>query len=154
SWCRLVRVLDKPGALATGRTSVAGAPGWWLRDNRRNDTQSLNTCQAQPGAGRVLGGVAGPAVPISRDKAFVIFVGIDAKTSLFDNANANRVPQRQYAELFQFLQLLQRFGRQRRQAQQELSAVSVQTEVLKEACWAQGEVGLAVAHEGDGTAAE
>ena len=50
------------------------------------------------------GGVASLSVPISRpDEAFVIFVGIDAKSALFDNADLKGMSKSEDAELFELI---------------------------------------------------
>src|SRR5262245_16439736 len=91
---------------------------------------------------------------VSRDKSLIIVVGIDAKAALLDDADLDEVSLGQCAQLLKFLQLLQRFWRQRGQAQQKGPAISVESDMQKETRRTQREVGVAIADVGDGAAAE
>ena len=96
----------------------------------------------------------GRALPVRLDEPLVILPGIDADGRLADDADLDAPPQGEGAELFQFFQLFQWFGRQSCQSIQEMPAICVQSEVLQEARRRAGEVGLAIADIRNGTAAE
>src|SRR5690348_11903336 len=108
----------------------------------------------EPGNSGASGGKVYGALAVRLDEPFVVLMGIDADGRLADDADLDAAAQRQDAELFQFFQLFQRLRRQRGQGEQEGPAVGVQAEVLQEARRLGGEVGLAVADERDGAAAE
>src|SRR5436853_323541 len=77
-----------------------------------------------------------------------------AKRGIRNDADLNGLSQSQDAQLFELLQLLQRMRRALGQVEQEVTAIGVQAEVLQEARRTNAEIGLTVADERNGTAAE
>ena len=88
------------------------------------------------------------------DKSFIIRRRIDTAAGVLDNADVNRSAQGQDAQLFELLEFFQRLGRKLVSCKQELPAIGVQPQVLQEAGRPLREIGLAVADEGNRTAAE
>ncbi len=95
-----------------------------------------------------------PILPPRGDETPVVVVGVHAGRAVADDADLDVAAVGQDAQLFQFFQLFQRVRRQVGQGEQKATAIGVNAEVLEEARRAGGEVGLAVADERDGAAAE
>src|SRR5436309_1274135 len=77
------------------------------------------------GAASRLGGVAPASLAVEADEAVIILAGIDAEAGVRDQPNLEVAAQGKHSQLFQFFQLLERFGRRGSQFHQEIAPVSV-----------------------------